>query len=266
MLENSPTIEEMENIRATSQNVQIASRFNFLKNHNGLRLGHLHGLMGTTGSGKSSLAKSIISEIAFKEKVTVFLSEETKEQYCLALAKNNITQPILDRITWVEEKKIDSRFFESRAIFWEYIEMLLLDSESRAIIIDNVSTSYIYNGSLNEQRDAAKNLLKLARKYNKAILYLIHSNKQTKDNPKEAISNEDNRGFAGIVIESEFFYIMHRFTQDGNERRLLKVAKFRGYDKARGWYGLYYENYLYTGDMKADSEMVKDYFENKDKY
>jgi KaiC/GvpD/RAD55 family RecA-like ATPase len=56
-------------------------QFDFLKGHNGFQAGMCHVLVGTTGTGKSTLARSILAQQAKETNVFYYSSEETKNEF-----------------------------------------------------------------------------------------------------------------------------------------------------------------------------------------
>jgi predicted AAA+ superfamily ATPase len=98
---------EIEMHSKLKDRTEFPSRYQFLKAHNGIRPNCLHGLMGSTGCGKSTLVKCIIAEAASGKRVLVWISEENVVDYQELI--NVLDKSVLSNILFVEEKEIDGQ-------------------------------------------------------------------------------------------------------------------------------------------------------------
>jgi len=258
--------ESQEFIDAHLQSVNttyIPSRFNFLNCHYGLRPNTLHGLMSTTGAGKSSLMKCIITETAEKIPILVWLSEESVIEYQAKI--NRMDRDVLGNITFVEEKNIDRKFKQNIDSFLEYFDQMVEESGCKMVFIDNVTTSLFYNSrfGFNGQTRTAEHFTNFV-KTKCSILYAIHTKKEIGDNHRTIIGSNDNRGLADITIETEYLYIIQKFTKNDQIYNILRNAKHRFHDNADGFFLLGFDRGTYIGDEKIPFATVNDIFVKRD--
>ena len=87
--------EEIEVLHEGADRVYFDTHYNFLKAHNGFRPGCMHMFMGTSHGGKSTLVRSLLTDICLSGKdingepnpVLLWLSEETVLEFLLPLAE-----------------------------------------------------------------------------------------------------------------------------------------------------------------------------------
>jgi hypothetical protein len=130
-----------------------------------------------------------------------------------------------------------------------------------------VTTSKIYDGSFGVQSQtiAPKKLKKIARMFDIPVFYLAHTRKEITKNMHRLTEPEDIRGQASIAIESEFFYILHTFTQDDAFVNLVRVVKHRGYPGANGFFRLNWQDGAYWTDDRLNFKRVSEIFKKRDK-
>ena len=135
----------------------------------------------------------------------------------------------LRNVVFLEEKEIDSSIIPTMNDFYQYFEMKIIESNCDAIFIDNITTSKLYASGLRPagQEKSAKVLNSIAKKLNKVIFYVAHTRKEITDNYHKLITNEDIRGSAQIAIESEYFYILQKFSSNGTIFNVVRVTKHR---------------------------------------
>jgi len=214
--------------------------------------------------GKSTLMKCIAAEAAIQRKILVWLSEETIKEYQELI--NYLDRSVLCNILWVEEKEIDEQFKESQQDFFEYFEQMVEESGAEIVIIDNVTTSAFYNQrfGITGQNRAAEYLRDFPKRKGVAVFYVAHTQSNISDNYGKVINAEDIRGSKELPLNTEYLYIIQKFTQNDKQYNVLRVAKYRHHEEAAGWYALKYEGRAYIGDSKVPFSLVNKIFKSRD--
>lgn len=241
------------------------SRYAFLMAHNGLRPNCLHGLMGSTGSGKSTLTKCIITEAASQARILVWISEENVVEYQELI--NNLDKSVLDNILFVEEKEIESQYKEDQDKFFEYFEQCVDSADCEFVFIDNITTSAFYNsrfGFYGQQKTSEFMINFVKRKC--SILYVSHTDSTVTDNYGKVVTPENIRGSKELALVTEYMYIIQKFTTEDKQFNVLRVAKYRHHEAAAGWYGLRYEKKAYIGDNKVPFAVINKIFKMRDHF
>lgn len=254
---------EMQQHNRLKEQVIFPSRYEFLKSHKGIRPNSLHGLMGTMGSGKSTLFKCIIVEAAQRARVMVYLSEETTKEYQELI--QYLDKGVLKNITFVEEKEIPQEIRAHQKKFLEYFEQLVETSDVKLVFIDNVTTSIFYNMKfgLGGQGITAEYFLNFV-KTRCSIFYVAHAETGITDNYNKVVAPENMRGSKELPIITEYFYIIQKFTSNDKIYTVLRNAKYRHYKDAAGWYALKFEQSAYIGDAKVPFELINKIFKSRD--
>lgn len=243
--------------------VQVPSRYEFLKAHNGIRPNCLHGMIGTTGCGKSTLLKCIIAETAQGKRVLVWLSEENVVEYQELI--NYLDKSCLENICFVEEKEIPQEYKDTQPKFLEYFEQMVDESDCDVVFIDNVTSSAFYNqrfGFLGQNRTAEYFMHFVKRKC--SLFYVAHTSSNVTDNYNKIITPEDIRGSKELPVVTEYFYTIQKFTTNDKIYNILRVAKYRHHETARGYYALKFEKRSYIGDGKVPFELINKIFKGRD--
>lgn len=241
------------------------TRFSFLASHFGIRPGCLHGMIGTTGCGKSTLIKCIIAEVAKGNRPLVWLSEENIKQYQALIS--DLDPSILENISFVEEKSIDERIRNNQDDFFEYFEQMAEESEAGVIFIDNVTTSSFYSqrfGLKGQQRSAEFLANFPKRKDPQAIFYIAHTESSVTDNYHKVVTPENIRGSKDLPMCTEYLYILQKFTKEDKIYLCLRNAKHRFHPDASGWYTLKYWEGAYIGDKEVPFQAINKIFKNRD--
>jgi ABC-type sugar transport system ATPase subunit len=188
------------------------SSFSFLKQHNGFRRGKIHVFLGNTGSGKSTMMKSlIIDQLENNKKVFLFLSEESIDDFKTELSFVNYDKSIFENLRVVSELNFDGKFGEK-------IRAEFLSEKPDLFIFDNLTTSRYYNDkTVKEQGLFATYLKKLCVDYNIPFVLVAHTS-STGGNRK--MINETNiRGSKTIANLAEFFYTIEKhYFQDKKDK------------------------------------------------
>lgn len=271
MLRGKITDSEIGDFERLNKMRLFQSDFEFLMSHNGIRPNMLHGLMGTTGSGKSTLMKSIIAEVASKERVLVWLSEEEVKEYQLGIRRAatllDLDVPtVLNNLRFVEEKTLDEFYVKTQADLFSMFEDMVVESDANVVFIDNMSTSQFYSDEIkvSGQSRSAVFLSKVTKKLNVSIFYVIHTSKNVFDNMDRLMTKEDVRGSQKLVIMTEYFYILQKFTVNDTVHMILKVDKHRHHNISKKFFLLGFKSGVYRFDKSIGFDKVNEIFIKRD--
>lgn len=250
------------------------SRFLFLNEHNGFRPGNLHVFLGVSGGGKSTLTRSILSDILYfseeKENVLLWLSEETiydfKTDFSLTSPGEKAKQlKIISEQDLEAEKnplkKIDTK---SPRDLLQYIKTMCIEEEIKILIFDNITTSGIYDDKhYSVQAEVTTALKQLAADLRIPILIYAHTASSIKTN---MIDQSDVRGNRGLANKAPFFYVMQQFMMNEVPFSTIRIVKFRSQDPDHKLYQLIYNksNRMYGKDIRLDFKEFKKRFKERD--
>jgi len=131
---------DLNKMHEETSHVYIDSDFNFLKCHKGLRPGQMHVLIGTSGSGKSTVVRKIILDSAKEHKVLLWLSEESRQDFIAALSKNFPKPDVAKNIKIISEFDVCKNHNASHEqIFTEYEKCVKAINPS-VVFFDNITT------------------------------------------------------------------------------------------------------------------------------
>jgi len=267
MLKDSVSYDEIEKEIRENTKQRFKSRFEFLNCTYGIRPKMLTGIMGTTGSGKSTLTKTIIVDAAKSERVLVWLSEETVTEYQIGMHKLSDARESMKNICFVEEKNLDEYFTKTQDAFLEYFRDLVVESRASIVFIDNLTSSFFYSDDIGPsgQSKSALFLSKLTKDLNVSVFFVAHTSKKIVDNQATLITKEDIRGSQKITILSEYFYILQKFTTNESVYPLIHIVKHRHHAVDSKFYLLGFEKGAYQFDRKVAFEIVNKIFKKRDK-
>jgi energy-coupling factor transporter ATP-binding protein EcfA2 len=121
----------------------IPSSFRFLEAQKGLRPGKIHLFIGSSGSGKSTFTRALISSIAKGHKVLVWLSEESTDDFIMALTKAEISEEILENIKIISENPNPGP--KELVIYQMRMEELITQYNPDVVFFDNITTCERYS-------------------------------------------------------------------------------------------------------------------------
>lgn len=265
MLKGPASFEQIEEIKKVHKKQFYHSQFEFLNETKGIRPNMLIGLIGTTGSGKSTLLKAIISSVAEQAKTLVWLTEETVTEYQAAMMSVSKNKTVYKNLSFLEEKELAEFYTENHVRFFELFKDMIVESEAEVVFIDNVSSSYFYSDDIGPrlQSKAAIYLSKICKELGVTIFYIAHTQKNIMDNAAQLITKEDIRGSQKLPIVSEYFYIIQKFTVNGNIYAILNIDKNRHHEIKNKFFLLIYKD-GYKCDKKIDFETVGKIFNSRD--
>ncbi len=236
--------------------------FQFLAGNRGLRPEKLHLILGTTGSGKSSLARAMLVDTASKSKVLSLLSEESHDDFCLGLSYSNLSNEIKSNIFVRSELELDNNIIYSIENYRHHIELLINHHSPHAVFYDNLTTSMIYMGmSPQEQSQHIHWWKNLALKKGFALVVIAHTRAGIADNMSKLIEDSDIRGSKTPSNIAEYLYIFQRLRISDRFYPFIRVVKSRSHQN-NGIYFLKFDatKRAYVSDKKVDyQEFIKNF-------
>jgi len=276
MVENGiMTRDEFNKISDLHDTQKYRSKLNFLNDHNGLRPGEIHTILGPKGGGKSTLVRTIIIEILQNmKKAYCFLSEEETHIYKAPIYKvfKKIIESKISNQALVEEKTnsfmtnllIESQFNlrpENRRLygFIARLEFIIKEKDIQVFIMDNTTTSFINRLKIDQQAEAIELLKEIAVKYSIVIILVLHTAKGTDIN-KIILDGDHVRGNATSINMGSYNYLIQTYFRCEPPRVFLTTDKARYHQKAnKKVYELHYDRDLemFTHDIKSDYNQIK---------
>jgi len=219
------TKDEQDEFSASLRKKHFASGFGFLNSHNGLRPGCMHLLVAGTGAGKSTLTRSLITDLlsygeaAFT--IGVWLSEETVKEYKTLFSLGAPShEALLNTIAFSE---MDGEVFSELAFFeW-------MNTHRPAILIyDNITTSKFYmDKHPKEQARFATKLKAILKQNNTAGVIIAHADSQQTAQKGGLLDINNIRGSKTICNLSEFAYVFQTISSDLKKVTTIKTVKHR---------------------------------------
>ena len=226
-------------IKGESDKVHFKSGFDFLRQHKGYRLGHLHLFIAPSGAGKSSLFFAQIFDLMRENaptytkgaKIGVYLSEEKIKRFQTSLVKMGLygdKSKITDCIRVFSEKDFKSKHKIEKLHYTSIVEIIrkFIEKENINILfIDNLTTMDCY---LDDRHDEisplAKNLSYIADDFNIPLIIYAHTGG---DIGGADFNMEDIRQKKTITHLAEYCYLIHRF-QSTSINSYIHTRKHRG--------------------------------------
>ena len=138
--------EDKKIIQNEKYNFKFNTKFKFLAGQYGLRAGCIHIILGASSGGKSTLVRSLVSDIyennSSTENVMLWLSEDSLSDIKIEFADTLIRPESLQSIKCLSELDISS---EGRKMGHKYVFDYIRRFHPRILIFDNITTSKFYN-------------------------------------------------------------------------------------------------------------------------
>lgn len=238
------------------------TRFSFINDHKGFRAGKRHVLIGTTGTGKSTLTRSLLLDVCATENVLLYSTEESLEDTKAMFALRGLNNLALRNLTFVSESEILKATNENIFNLDEWRRILgvkLLNSGAKMLFFDNITTSTYYDSPPIPEKLKFLNIIdSLAAEFNIAVFIVAHTKKGIKDDQQTLITADDIAGPNKLATNSPYLYIyqqlacVNEMTSTLDIYGTIKVKKARLTGEVNNYYLLEY-NYdrkEYTGDLK----------------
>lgn len=246
---------------------KFRSRFAFLKATNGIRPSSMSILLGTAGSGKSTLNKAIVADIASTHKVDLWLSEEDRAQYSIDLIAAN-KDVNFENINFIEERKFRTALtkISSYAEIANVFERAIKKNNSGIMIFDNLTTSALFDNRKPEvQANMFYALRDLAQKENVAIFCIAHTRKEINNSIGRMICQEDIQGSSSTVKAAQYFYILQQVEVNERKQTFIQITKHRGFSLQNKFFQLQYSEGSYVADRPISFSDLKAIWNKRDK-
>lgn len=260
-MESMPEISEIHKQEQLNKVSFWNSRFGFLNETNGIRPGRVSYLLGTTGTGKSTLTAGIIADSAMDSPVLVILSEESPLRYAANIYKA-LPGVKKENINFILEKEIAEDLKKDQQRYFAWLEMYIIESGVRVVFWDNLTSSPLYRMSfgIQGQEWAVQKISQLCERMQISFFIVMHTGKGINDNMGRIIEGEDVRGTQQSFIGADFFYIFQRFTVDKLFYPFIRIVKHRGFNPKDKIHLLYFGNGVYLKDSPSTFEEMNEIF------
>lgn len=260
--QDSGSREEMlKQIRANKEQ-SFPSRFGFLNEVKGLRKGCSTGLLGTTGSGKSSIAQAIVADTLEVATVLLLLSEDKFKEYQIGIALAN-PQYNFKNLKYLEQDSIPEELKENHTELFKFYEDQIVESGAQLVIWDNPTTSPFYSSgfTFRQQEQTLYNFRRMAQRLNIAFIYLLHTQKDVRDNMGRLIEGEDVRGSNQSFQLADYFFIFQKFMIDDKFYPFIRIRKHRYHRFLTNFFFiLTYKDGTYLNDTPVEFKAINDAF------
>lgn len=261
LVRKSASPEAVKKFQESLLLVFAQSRFKFIMSHQGLRPGLAHGVLGTPGSGKSTLVKSMVADTAEKIKTLVYLSEEDVIQY---QGKLDVLKCNMDNVVFIQEKDIQTGQFKSLDAIIMYLCEEIAATGAGAFFWDNLTTSKIYESlKPNVQGYFFTKIQNFCLENGIIFVYVSHTKQGISDNHRQFIEGEDMRGSAYPFTQSPYFYIFQRFTIGTDIYAFIHVRKHRFHEVTQKFYLLKFKDGIYVDDRPLEFNKLNDFFKQR---
>lgn len=257
--DEAPSQEKIELEDKLSRVTFWDSRFAFLNAHHGIRPSRVSYLLGTTGTGKTTLFKSVISDSTKEHEAAVISTEENALRYLPEIEKLGV-KGCLKNVKFVFEKSISEEITGNQDSYLSWIENMIVSSGVKIVFFDNLTTSAIYSGGVRGQERAVSKISEMAQRLEVAFFIALHTRKDITDNMSRMITGEDVRGSAKSFIEADFFYVFQRWAIGEKFFPFIQTVKHRGYSKLNKSHLLLFHNGAYIKDSAVDFKEINKTF------
>lgn len=258
----------------SSNNEVVESRFNFIKAHGGLQVGHVHVLLGRTNKGKSAIILEIILDNAQQNiKTLLFLSEAKKDDIriqvdnLLAVKKidESLYDSIRDNIIIVTQSDLKGQYNESPRHWINALTAIARSLTCKVLIIDNISGIKYGNATPDEQVEFIQYLNDSTQRDNLVTFLAVHQAKSV--DPSKELELHDVRANQNFTSIPSYVYAVNDFNNLTKEKRIIKILKSRNCGSAIGkYFELFFNSKkvigFYEKDREISQQIAKNTFHN----
>lgn len=264
---------EIEALNEVAKERHFETSLRFLMAHNGLRREKLHVFAAPSSSGKSTMAKTIFYDFLTNnpnDKVGVFLTEESEQEFKVDLAKTGLDEAHLDRIFVTSEE--DQGNIVNADHLMKAIHVFMEEVKPDILILDNITTSAAYQDiPTAAQGSIIKRLKMCSRHHNAALIVFAHTSAEASNMKMRLLEPNDVRGSKHIVNHAHFFYCLqqiHCKTATGlsNSYSFVRIHKHRGQVVEMKMFIFKFdrEKLIYSGDSFINFDDLKKLFEKRE--
>lgn len=234
------------------QAFQYNTDLEVFKCHKGLRKGNIHLYLGTSGSGKSTMLRTIICDAIKNDstvKIKLWLSEETIDDIKDEISKitDEFVVPFLYNVEVTSEMEGMNR--GSLTELKENFTKFVMSDDDGIVLFDNITTSALYEGlAANTQTQQQGWLKEICIASKKPFFLFAHTDGRVFDNQPRLIDQNDVRGTKGITNIAQYLYISQRFELGNMYFPTLRIVKYRGYSVDNRMFYLNYNKSTSTFD------------------
>jgi len=265
ILDGSLSDEAKKFLQESSKSLEFDSMFDFLLNHNGLRDGAIHTILGVSHGGKSTLVRSLIADILTSnedKRILLWLSEETRLEFLTELSY--VPMPNFKNRLFIFSEMDNSPGDNLLAKIWHIVK----EKEVDVVLYDNITTGHFYmDKGVQDQSIAVKKLRRMVAELNIPMIVVAHAGANVVDNNGSLIEMNNIRGSKALVNMSQFFYIMQTFQEDQTKHSTIRTTKHRGQQVLDTMFLLNYapSARMYKNDMAVGFKKFKELFKKRNK-
>lgn len=243
--------------------------FSFLNDHLSLRKGKRHLLIGTTGTGKTTLTRSVIFQLAKGARILWYSTEETLDDMIYMMTKASFDSEHRNKIHFRHETQASKWCDETGQDLGKYFSHEIAKTKCDVIVFDNLTTSKFYNKTPESDVKFFNSISESVKNLNIPIIIIAHTANGVKDMQAELFSGSDVRGNKIVSNSSEYIYAYQLITYivngQENKQGIIRTIKSRIGGASNSIYTLNYnakEN-SYTSDQKVSFETFKNFYDKR---
>lgn len=220
----------------------------------------MHVLLGTAGSGKSTLVRSIILDTAKNHKVFLWLSEESSEDFYLYMNNYDIPDGTLENIRIFSEIDSNIDCKNGYEFILSEIKKEIYAEPGSVVFLDNLTTSRLFlDMKPGMQSMLVSKIKEIAIERSVPVFVVAHTRADFYDNTYRFMNEADVRGTKTTTNLCEYLYLYQRFHVANTFFPLLRVAKSRKHQitKTAYYLGYDFEKKIYSWDSPKDFEEIK---------
>lgn len=247
---------------AEQRKVYFETKFNFIRQHNGIRPNKLHLFIAPSGVGKSSVTQALIDDLILKNKemkILLYLTEESKEDFRNAMTAFTYNHKEINQRVHVMREDITKSEKEIK----DSLETALFHNDYDLVILDNITTSKLYPDNVREQTNTSVWLKSLLPE---AALYVIaHTSKNNHNS--EMLDETSIRGCKTISNLAEFLYVLQPVRINSSLFQFIRLIKHRGQHPKEKFFKVVFDQQLkaISGDKISSFDDFKEIFKLRNK-